>query len=156
MVHTAYIGDVFHVGEAARGVPAVLKRSLEYATVVLRVLVVDDHPAILRHVSTWVHSSQVAEVIDTESDPTAVLAKWEALRPDVTLCDVHMPGLDGIELCAQLRARFPTAAVLLFSARDDAALRSKARVAGAAGVISKTASPHELAAALTGAATQPA
>jgi two-component system, NarL family, invasion response regulator UvrY len=118
------------------------------------VLVVDDHPAILRHVRTWVHSTHVAEVVGTESDPTAAVEVWNALRPDVVLCDVHMPGLDGVELCAQLRQEHPGAAVLLFSAREDATVRSRATRAGATGVISKTASPAELAEALQRAAGQ--
>lgn len=120
----------------------------------LRVLVVDDHPAILRHVSAWVHSTHVAEVVGTESDPTVAARTWSALRPDVMLCDVHMPDLDGVALCAQLREAHPSAAVLLFSAREDAGVRSRAAAAGAAGVISKTASPAELADALQRAAGQ--
>lgn len=120
----------------------------------LKVLVVDDHPAILRHVSTWVQSTGVAEVVGTESDPMAALAQWESLLPDVVLCDVHMPDVDGVELCSQLRARYPGAPVLLFSARDDATMRSRARSAGAAGVIAKTAPPDELASALQRAVGQ--
>ncbi|MBI4935275.1 MAG: response regulator transcription factor [Actinobacteria bacterium] len=120
----------------------------------LRVLVVDDHPAILRHVRTWVHSTHIAEVVGTESDPTAAAGAWEALRPDVVLCDVHMPVLDGVELCTKLRQEHPDAAVLLFSAREDATVRSRAARAGATGVISKTASPAELAEALQRAAGQ--
>jgi DNA-binding NarL/FixJ family response regulator len=118
------------------------------------VLVVDDHPAILRHVSTWVHSTRIAEVVGTESDPMAVPQLWTELRPDVVLCDVHMPLLDGVELCAQLRELHPHAVVLLFSAREDATMRSRAHSAGAAGVVSKTASPDELAVALQRAVGQ--
>ena len=152
--HTTNSADVF-LAAVAEGVvvSSFLKRSLEYATV-LRVLVVDDHPAILRHVSTWVHSTQIAEVVGTESDPLAVPQLWTELQPDVLLCDVHMPELDGVELCAQLRELHPKAAVLLFSAREDATMRSRALGAGAAGVISKTASPAELAAALQHAVDQ--
>jgi DNA-binding NarL/FixJ family response regulator len=62
--------------------------------------------------------------------------------------------LDGVELCAQLRELHPHAVVLLFSAREDATMRSRAHSAGAAGVVSKTASPDELAVALQRAVGQ--
>jgi DNA-binding NarL/FixJ family response regulator len=104
-------------------------------------------------VSTWVSSTRVAEVVGTESDPAAVPARWDELRPDITLCDVHMPELDGIELCRLLRKRDPSAVVLLFSAREDATMRNRADAAGAAGVVSKTASADELASALQRAVT---
>jgi DNA-binding NarL/FixJ family response regulator len=145
---TANIGEVFQAGV----VSVIDDRSLEYATVPLRVLVVDDHPAILRHVSSWVRSTIVAEVVATSSDPAGVPAIWSEVRPDVTLCDVHMPEVDGLELCRRLCRQDPAAVVLLFSARDDSALRQQADDAGARGLISKTATPQELAAALLAAA----
>lgn len=93
-------------------------------------------------------ATNVAEVVATSSTPDEVPALWRDLRPDVTLCDVHMPGVDGLELCQQLRAEHPDARVLLFSARDDRTTREAAQDAGATGLVSKTASPAQLAAAL--------
>ena len=121
----------------------------------LRVLVVDDHPAILRHVSSWVAATGIATVAATSSSPADVVALWDEVRPDVTLCDVHMPGMDGFELCTQLRAAHPDAVVVLFSARDDPGMRDKAERSGASGVVSKTAPSAVLADALR-SATQPA
>ncbi len=121
----------------------------------LRVLVVDDHPAILRHVSSWVAATGIATVAATTSSPADVVALWDEVRPDVTLCDVHMPGMDGFELCTQLRGAHPDAVVVLFSARDDPGMRDEAERSGASGVVSKTASSAVLADALR-SATQPA
>jgi DNA-binding NarL/FixJ family response regulator len=116
--------------------------------VTLRVLVVDDHPAILRHVSSWVDATGVAAVVATSSAPRTVLGLWREVRPDVTLCDVHMPDLDGFALCEQLREEHPSAVVLLFSARDDRTMHDTAAKAGAIGLVSKTATSAELAAVL--------
>jgi DNA-binding NarL/FixJ family response regulator len=113
--------------------------------VTLRVLVVDDHPAILRHVSSWVEATGVASVIATSSAPMAVPGLWKELQPDITLCDVHMPELDGFELCQRLRAEHPSAVVVLFSARDDRTMHDEASKAGACGLVSKTATSAELA-----------
>lgn len=96
-------------------------------------------------------ATKVAEVVATSSAPADVTAMWDELRPDITLCDVHMPDIDGLELCQQLRARHPEARVLLFSARDDRTTRDAAAGAGACGLVSKTASPTELADALLAA-----
>ncbi len=96
-------------------------------------------------------ATKVAEVVATSSAPSEVTALWDEVRPDVTLCDVHMPEVDGLELCQQLRASHPEARVLLFSARDDRTTRDAATGAGACGLVSKTASPSELAAALLAA-----
>lgn len=93
----------------------------------------------------------MAEVVATSSAPADVTALWAQVRPDVTLCDVHMPDIDGLELCQRLRALHPDARVLLFSARDDRTTRDAATDAGARGLVSKTASPDELAAALLAA-----
>jgi CheY-like chemotaxis protein len=123
--------------------------------VTLRVLVVDDHPAILRHVSSWVAGTGIATVAATSSSPTEVVALWSEVRPDVTLCDVHMPDIDGFQLCTQLRTEHPDAVVLLFSARDDVTMRDAAMASGASGLVSKMASSTVLADALR-AATQPA
>lgn len=117
----------------------------------LRVLVVDDHPAILRHVSSWVEGTGVATVVGTSSEPAAVPGLWSELQPDVTLCDVHMPDVDGFELCRQLRDEHPAAVVLLFSARDDRTMLDSATAAGACGLVSKTATSAELAVALRAA-----
>lgn len=120
----------------------------------LRVLVVDDHPAILRHVSSWVAGTGIATVAATSSSPADVVGLWDEIRPDVTLCDVHMPDIDGFQLCERLRSEHPDAVVLLFSARDDASMRDAAAASGACGLVSKTASSTVLADALR-AAVQP-
>ncbi len=112
---------------------------------------VDDHPAILRHVSSWVERTGVATVVGTSSVPAAVPGLWTELRPDVTLCDVHMPDVDGFDLCRQLRDEHPAAVVLLFSARDDRTMLDSATAAGACGLVSKTATSAELAVALRAA-----
>lgn len=90
-------------------------------------------------------------MVATSSEPADVGALWDEVRPDVTLCDVHMPDIDGLEVCQRLRASHPDARVVLFSARDDRTTRDAATDAGARGLVSKTASPAELAAALLAA-----
>ena len=117
----------------------------------LRVLVVDDHPAILQGVVGWISRSGVAEVVATTSDPHEAIRLWDELDPDVTLCDAHMPGVDGLELCRRIVDAHHDAVVFVFSARDDAVLRDASLAAGARGLVSKTVSSAELGTILTAA-----
>lgn len=109
-----------------------------------QILVVDDHEAILRHVADWVDATGSAVVTAVATGWGDTVDRIAEHLPDLVLCDVHMPDVDGFELCRRLKQQHPALAVLLFSARDDAALREIALEAGAAGLVSKTASINQL------------
>jgi DNA-binding NarL/FixJ family response regulator len=69
-------------------------------------------------------------------------------RPDVALVELHLPDGDGLTLTRRLRALDPAPQVIIYTAEPEPALGLLARVAGAAGVIDKTAAPAELFEAL--------
>ena len=73
------------------------------------VLVADDDADILRFVEIYLRMEGFAVV--TARDGPDVLAKAVAVRPDLVLLDVLMPGLDGYAVCAQIRADATLAAV---------------------------------------------
>jgi len=73
------------------------------------VLVADDDPDILHFVEIYLRLEGF-EVITARDGPD-VLAKAVAVRPDLVLLDVLMPGLDGYAVCAQIRADATLAAV---------------------------------------------
>jgi diguanylate cyclase (GGDEF)-like protein len=109
-----------------------------------RILAVDDDPSILL-VMEAILGSAGFEVIVLE-DPLAVWAALERTRPDLIVCDVDMPGLDGIDLCRTIRAdaRWQNLPLLFLTGHSDADTVSELFAAGADDYISKPVLGPEL------------
>ena len=82
----------------------------------VRALVVDDESALVRVVAEYLEREGF-EVV-TQADGVAALALTRGTEPDVVVLDVRMPGIDGIEVCRQLRT-FSDAYVIMLTARVD-------------------------------------
>ncbi len=108
-----------------------------------RVLVVDDEEPIRRLVRGYLEG----EGFDTveAADGPAALASARSTRPDVVILDVMLPGLDGIEVCRQLRT-FSDAFVLMLTARGEEIDRIIGLTVGADDYLVKPFSPRELVA----------
>jgi len=82
------------------------------------VLVVDDDVSLRPMLASWVNRFGFCafEAASAES----ALVQLEATPTDIALCDVNMPGRDGVWLAARIRERFPTTAVIMATSVDDA------------------------------------
>lgn len=107
------------------------------------VLVVEDHPAMRAFVA-----ATLAPVfrVHTAADGSEGLAKAQALRPDLVVSDLMMPGMSGDRLLEALRARpaLDTTPVLLLTARTDESLRARLLQDGAQDYLVKPFAPAEL------------
>jgi DNA-binding NarL/FixJ family response regulator len=116
---------------------------------VIRVLLADDQPLIREGLRTILDAQPDLEVVGEAGDGSEAIEQARALKPDLVLMDVEMPGTDGIEATRRLLANGPESprvVVLTTFDREDyiaAALR-----AGATGFLLKTAAPAELASAV--------
>ena len=103
----------------------------------IRVLLVDDHAAIRSGLRLMLEADPAIEVVGEASDGSTAITQTKALRPDVVLMDVRMPGVDGIAATAEITGEHAVEVLVLtaFELDDyvDAALR-----AGAAGYLLKT------------------
>jgi DNA-binding response OmpR family regulator len=108
-----------------------------------RVLVVDDEPPIIELVRGYLER-EGWEVASATDGPAAVAAA-RATPPDVVILDVMLPGLDGIEVCRQLRT-FSDAYVLMLTARGEEVDRVVGLTIGADDYLVKPFSPRELVA----------
>ena len=108
-----------------------------------RILVVDDEAPILDLVKGYLEREGFA--VETAMDGPSALAAVHASAPDVVILDVMLPGLDGIEVCRQIRT-FSDAYVLMLTARGEEIDRIVGLTVGADDYLVKPFSPRELVA----------
>ena len=109
----------------------------------IRVLVVDDEPPIVDLVRGYLEREDM--IVDVATDGPTALALVREADPDVVILDVMLPGLDGIEVCRQLRT-FSDAYVLMLTARSEEIDRIIGLTVGADDYLVKPFSPRELVA----------
>jgi DNA-binding NarL/FixJ family response regulator len=114
----------------------------------IRVLIVDDHPAVRRGLRTFLELSEDIDVVGEAADGTQVADLVVATAPDVVLLDMVLPGLDGLGVLAALRERGTAARVLVITSFTDRRSVLPAVRAGARGYLSKDVEPEALVAAV--------
>jgi DNA-binding NarL/FixJ family response regulator len=110
----------------------------------IRVLIVDDQPAVRRGLHLRLSLEPEVEVIGETGDGEDAISLAGSLRPDVVLMDARMPGMDGIEATAALRAVSRESAVVMLSLDDSAKTRTRAKEAGAVAFVAKHRMEEEL------------
>jgi DNA-binding NarL/FixJ family response regulator len=110
----------------------------------LTVLIVDDHPVVRQGLRVLLEVHDGLEVAGEAADGEEALALATALTPDVILLDLKLPGLDGIAVLTELRARGIGARVLVLTSGNDPAQVSRAVQAGASGFLYKDVDPDAL------------
>jgi DNA-binding response OmpR family regulator len=108
-----------------------------------RVLVVDDEPPIVELVTGYLEREGWS--VASAGDGLEALEAVRRIDPDVVVLDVMLPGLDGVEVCRQLRA-FSDAYVLMLTARGEEIDRIMGLTVGADDYLVKPFSPRELVA----------
>ncbi len=118
----------------------------------VKVFLLDDHEVVRAGLRQLLgDAADDIEVVGEAAADETAMAAIEALVPDVAVLDVRLEGgrgMDGVEVCRQIRARRPEVACLMFTSfSDDEALLS-AVMAGASGFLLKNANGGELAEAI--------
>ena len=110
----------------------------------IRVLVVDDHPLMRGGIATAIEDASGMELVGEAADGEEALEQFLRLRPDVTLMDLQMPRLGGVEAMAAIREKQPSARVLVLTTYGGDLHAERALRAGAMGFLLKSTLHREL------------
>jgi DNA-binding NarL/FixJ family response regulator len=110
----------------------------------IRVLIVDDSPLMRVGLARSLEDDPDIALVATAGDDREALRLAHELRPDVVLLDLHMPEVGGQMVLERLREQLPDVRALVATASEAAESLLDAVAAGAAGYLTKRASPEEL------------
>ena len=114
----------------------------------IRIMLVDDHAVVRAGVRRLLEQdARFLVVAECDSGERAYQQFGEYL-PDITVMDLSMPGMGGMEAIGRIIARYPTAKLLVLSMHENAAFASQAIKAGARGYLPKNGLAEELIGAL--------
>jgi DNA-binding NarL/FixJ family response regulator len=115
---------------------------------VIRVIVVDDHAIVRDGIRRLLESAEGIEVVATAADGSEAIEAVAAVKPDVVLMDLSMPGTDGVEATRRITADVPGVRVVVLTTFSDQRRILDALNAGASGYLLKDANPDEVIAAI--------
>jgi two-component system response regulator NreC len=115
---------------------------------VIRAVVVDDHAVVRSGIRLLLDREDDIEVVDEAGSAKDAVFAVRALKPEVVLLDVVMPGESGIEVLPKLLHESPETRVLVLSMQDDPSYVREAFAAGASGYVLKEAADEEVVAAV--------
>lgn len=110
----------------------------------IRILVADDHFIVRMGLTAMVNTEPDMEIVAEASDGAEAIALFAKFNPDLTLLDLRMPAVNGIEVATAIREKNPAARILMLSALKGDEDIHKALEAGVAGYVLKDATEENL------------
>ena len=110
----------------------------------IQVLCVDDHPIVRQGIAMLLSVEPDMALVAEASNGREAIQHFRAHRPDVTLMDLQMPGMGGLDAIGAIRAEFPDARIIVLTTYVGDAQAQRALQAGASGYLLKNALHKEL------------
>ncbi|MCU1261001.1 MAG: two component transcriptional regulator, LuxR family [Bryobacterales bacterium] len=110
----------------------------------IRILTVDDHPLIRVGIATLIAPESDMKVVGEASNGREGIAKFRECFPDVTLMDLQMPDMNGIDVMMAIRDEFPEARIIVLTTYTGDVQVLRAIKAGARGYVTKNLVHKEL------------
>ncbi len=104
----------------------------------IRILTVDDHPLILEGITNVLQRQPDMEVVGEASDGYEAIEAFAKCRPDVTLVDLQMPGMNGIDTIIAILEKWPSARCVVLTTYAGDVQATRALKAGAKGYLLKS------------------
>src|SRR4051794_2146583 len=114
----------------------------------IRVLIADDHPVVRQGLRTFLGVQDDIEVVGEAADGAEAVSRAEALKPDVVLLDLKMPGVDGPTALRELRERGIASRVIVLTSVGERDHVLPVVRAGASGYLYKDVDPQALVQAI--------
>jgi two-component system response regulator NreC len=115
---------------------------------VIKVVLIDDHAVVRSGLRLLLEKEDDIEVAGEAGNAKDAIFRARALKPDVILLDVVMPGESGIDVLPKLLTESPETKVLVLSMQDDPSYVREAFAAGASGYVLKEAADEEVVSAV--------
>lgn len=109
----------------------------------ITVMLVDNHPVFTDIAVRYLTQNGIA-VVGTASEGQAALVQARALKPDVIVLDLNLPGVGGLDLIPRLRALQPEVAIVVLTLQTAPAYQTAAMTAGSDGFVTKRAVATDL------------
>jgi DNA-binding NarL/FixJ family response regulator len=110
----------------------------------IRILLVDDHAVVRAGYHRFLERRQDVQVVAEAADTEEGFSQFLRFAPDVSVVDLSMPGMGGLELIRRMIARDSSARVLVFTMHEQAVYATRALQAGAQGFVTKRSPPEML------------
>jgi DNA-binding NarL/FixJ family response regulator len=103
----------------------------------IRILTVDDHPLLRKGIAALVNAEPDMKLIAEASNGEEAIDAFRSHHPDITLMDIQMPTVDGLEAISRIREEFPNARIIVLTTYTGDVQVLRALRAGARGYILK-------------------
>jgi DNA-binding NarL/FixJ family response regulator len=114
----------------------------------IRILCVDDHPLLREAIALMIQYQPDMVLVGEATNGAEAIQKFREQRPDVTLMDLRLPDMSGVDVVIAIRAEAPEARIVMLTTFEGDVEARRALEAGARAYLLKTMPPKQLVAAI--------
>jgi DNA-binding NarL/FixJ family response regulator len=111
----------------------------------IRVLSVDDHAIVREGIAMIINAQPGMLMVAQASNGREAIERFREHKPDVTLMDLRLPDMSGIDATIAIRREFPEARIIILTTFESNSESQRALAAGASAYLLKSAHPREMA-----------